>query len=147
MIQLAQAQIFLPLLTLVGLTFLVLLQIPYRRFRAAAQGEVRKADFRLGESDRVPDNVRLANRNYMNLLELPALFHLACISCFVLQALTPLLLTLAWIYVGMRAIHSAIHLTYNDVYHRLAAFALSNIVLACLWILLATSVFELTSAA
>jgi hypothetical protein len=30
-------------------------------------------------------------------------------------------------------VHSLIHLSYNDVYHRLAVFALSNFVLLALW--------------
>ena len=36
---------------------------------------------------------------------------------------------------GLRAIHSLIHVTYNNVMHRLAAFALSNLVLAVFWVL------------
>jgi hypothetical protein len=33
----------------------------------------------------------------------------------------------------LRFIHCAIHLSYNNVYHRLIAFDLSNIVLAGMW--------------
>jgi hypothetical protein len=33
----------------------------------------------------------------------------------------------------LRILHSAIHLTYNRVRHRLVAFALSNIVLVMFW--------------
>lgn len=43
-------------------------------------------------------------------------------------------LALAWTYVGLRAIHSVIHLSYNNVVHRLTAYALSNAVLAAFWI-------------
>lgn len=42
-------------------------------------------------------------------------------------------LTLAWLYVGLRIAHSAIHVTYNRVRHRLVAFALSNVVLVMFW--------------
>jgi hypothetical protein len=35
----------------------------------------------------------------------------------------------------LRVVHSLIHLSYNDVYHRLAAFAASNGVLLVLWVL------------
>ena len=42
-------------------------------------------------------------------------------------------IALAWVYVGLRVVHSAIHLTYNNVMHRLIAFALSNAVLIALW--------------
>ena len=47
-----------------------------------------------------------------------------------LAALTAIVL--AWFYVGLRALHSGIHLTYNKVQHRLAVFALSNVLLAML---------------
>jgi hypothetical protein len=43
-------------------------------------------------------------------------------------------LVLAWTYVTWRVIPSAIHLSYNNVRHRLTAFALSHAVLNTLWI-------------
>jgi hypothetical protein len=43
-------------------------------------------------------------------------------------------LVLAWTYVGLRVVHSLIHLTYNAVMHRLMAFAVSSFVLAGFWI-------------
>ncbi|MBA3810530.1 MAG: hypothetical protein H0X27_02580, partial [Caulobacteraceae bacterium] len=42
-------------------------------------------------------------------------------------------LYMAWAYVALRAVHSAVHLTYNNVIHRLSAFALSSVVLGALW--------------
>ena len=42
-------------------------------------------------------------------------------------------LALAWTYVGLRIAHSAIHVTYNRVRDRLAAFAASNVALIMLW--------------
>jgi len=41
----------------------------------------------------------------------------------------------AWAYVALRIVHSLIHLTYNQVLHRLAAFTLSNGALVVLWVL------------
>jgi hypothetical protein len=37
--------------------------------------------------------------------------------------------------VAARFVHSAIHLTYNNIMHRLAAFTASNFVLIVLWVL------------
>ena len=128
--------ILLPMGALALLTFLVLLLVPFRRFRAAFAGQVGAGDFRYGESARVPGEVSIPNRNYMNLLELPVLFYVVCLLYYVAGTTvsnTPL--TLAWVYVGLRALHSAVHLTYNNVMHRLAIFAASNIVLTVLWIL------------
>ena len=40
----------------------------------------------------------------------------------------------AWAYVLLRYAHSFIHVTYNQVMHRFAAFVASAVVLAFLWI-------------
>ncbi|PJZ67668.1 hypothetical protein CH371_06605 [Leptospira wolffii] len=115
------------------LTFLVVLQIPIRRFYAGFYGKVTADDFKFGESKRVPPWVSIANRNYMNLLEIPMLFYLICILHFITGKGEPTELVWAWVYVILRFAHSTIHLTYNNVYHRLAAFAFSNFVLAGIW--------------
>jgi hypothetical protein len=91
-------------------------------------------DFRYGESSRVPPEVSLPNRNLMNLLEMPVLFYVACLTAYLTRNAGDALLALAWAYVGLRVVHSAIHLTYNKVFHRLAAYAASNVVLAILWV-------------
>jgi hypothetical protein len=127
-------RILYPMLALVALTFVVLLLIPYTRFRAAARGQVTVADFRYGESANVPGEVSLPNRNLMNLLELPVLFYAGCLAFYVTGAVDASAVVLAWVYVALRAAHSIIHLTYNNVFHRLTAFAASNAVLLALWI-------------
>jgi hypothetical protein len=128
-----QEAIFSPMAALVGLTFLVLLQVPIRRFRAAFAGHVNAEDFKYGESERVPQAVTIPNRNLMNLLEMPVLFYVACFAQYVTETVVPAALWLAWIYVGLRVVHSIVHLTYNRVPHRLVAFAVSNVVLGTIW--------------
>jgi hypothetical protein len=119
---------------LVALTFSVLLQIPIARFRAVALGKVTAKDFRLGESSNVPPETQLPNRNYMNLLELPVLFYVACLAMYVTDRGDVLACMIAWLYVALRGLHSLIHLTYNNVVHRLLAFGISNVVLSVLWL-------------
>ena len=126
--------VFYPMIALALVTFSVLLLIPFVRFRAVLRERATAEDFKLGESAKVPDDVRIPNRNYMNLLELPMLFYVVCLAFFVTGQVDGVLLTLCWIYVGLRVIHSAIHLTYNHVLHRLSAFAASNVVLLTLWL-------------
>lgn len=128
-----QHPIFLPMGALAFLTFTVLLQIPIRRFAAALAGKVRAEDFAFGESASVPGTVSIPNRNYMNLLEVPVLFYAVGTMYEIAGNVGQLTLILAWAYVGLRAAHSVIHLTYNNVYHRLGVFAASNFVLAALW--------------
>lgn len=122
-----------PMTALATLTFAVLMLVAARRFRAGFAGQVHYDDFRLGESPRVPPEVRVPNRNLMNLLELPLLFYVACLAYQLAARVDEVALALAWTYVGLRIAHSAIHLTYNDVRHRLSVFGASNIVLIMLW--------------
>ena len=129
-----QAAIFLPMGALALLTFLVLGFIPVRRFRAAFAGQVKRDDFRYGESAAVPGEVSIPNRNYMNLLELPVLFYVAGLMYYVAGRVDQTALIIAWTYVGLRAAHSLIHMTYNNVFHRLGAFATSNFVLMAFWV-------------
>ena len=130
-----QEMIFAPMGAMALLTFAVLGLIPLRRFRAAFAGQVGVEDFRFGESGRVPGHVSIPNRNYMNLLELPMLFYVAGLMYFVAGRVDGVALAVAWTYVGLRAIHSLIHVTYNNVMHRLSVFALSNVVLGVFWVL------------
>ncbi|QUD86823.1 MAPEG family protein [Phenylobacterium montanum] len=130
-----QQSIFAPMGALALLTFAVLGLIPARRFRAASAQQVTADDFRFGESERVPGHVSIPNRNMMNLLELPALFYVAALMYYVAGRVTAPVLGVAWTYVALRAVHSAIHLTYNNVFHRLVVFAASNVVLGAFWVL------------
>ena len=129
-----QAGIFYPMAALALLTTLMLLLIAARRFQAAGAGQVTPADFRLGESAKVPPTVSLPNRNYMNLLELPVLFYVVCLALYATQTVDALAINLAWAYFALRLAHSAVHLLYNNVMHRLVVFALSNFALLGLWI-------------
>ena len=128
-----KTSILFPMVALVTLTFAVMLLIPVRRFRAGFAGQINYDDFKYGESERVPPEVSIPNRNMMNLLELPLLFYVACLTYLVAGKVDTVALALAWAYVALRVAHSAIHVTYNRVRHRLIAFALSNVVLVSFW--------------
>jgi hypothetical protein len=129
-----QDQIFAPMGAMALLTFAVLLLVPIARFRAAFAGVVKPDDFKLGESAAVPPNVSLPNRNYMNLLELPTLFFPVCLMFYLVHRVDGVIVGLAWAFVALRALHSAIHVTYNNVRHRLVAFTLGNFALGALWV-------------
>jgi hypothetical protein len=130
----SQDLIFAPMGALALLTFIVLGFIPVRRFGAAFAGRVQRDDFKFGESANVPGDVSIPNRNYMNLLELPVLFYIAGLMYYVAGRVDQTALVIGWTFVGLRAAHSAIHMTYNHVLHRVALFALSNLALAVFWI-------------
>jgi hypothetical protein len=126
--------IFAPVGVLALWTGLVLFLTGCRRIRAVVTRRLSRGAFRLGESPEVPENIAVFNRNLMNLLELPVLFYVACLALYVTHQVGTATLALAWIYVGLRLVHSMIHLTYNKVVHRLVPFAASNFVLLAIWL-------------
>lgn len=128
------ATIFAPLEALVVPTFVVMLFMAYKRFSAGFAGRLKPSAFKLGESPEVPDDVRVVNRNFVNLFEMPVLFYVLCLALYVTQHVSVLMLALAWGYVALRALHSLIRATYNKIPHRFAAFAASNGVLLAMWV-------------
>jgi hypothetical protein len=126
-------EIILPMAALVGWTLIVLTLVPIIRVRAVTSGRAHVKDFRYGESSGVPGDVSLPNRDYMNLLELPVLFYAACLVLLATNRIDPLMITLAWAFVAARIVHSLIHLTYNNVLHRLLAFAAGGFIVLVMW--------------
>ena len=129
----SQSPIFLPVGVLGFWTFAVLLLIPFQRFRAGFAGTVTADDFKFGESDNVPGHVSIPNRAMMNLLELPVLFYVICLMFYVTNRVDMVVVQVAWAYVGFRLAQTLVHITYNNVMHRLSMFAISNFVLLSLW--------------
>src|SRR5215468_10359961 len=97
--------IFGPVSVLALWTAGVLLMVGIRRVIAVRSRRLRQGAFRYGESPEVPDDVRVWNRNLMNLLEMPILFYVVCIGFYVTRHVTPGVVTLAWVYVALRLLH------------------------------------------
>lgn len=130
-----QDLIFQPMGALAALTFFVLVLIPIKRFRAGFAGKIVRDDFKYGESANVPGSVSIPNRAYMNLLEMPMLFYVLCLMLFVSGRVDQMFLNVAWIFVALWAGHTLIHITYNNVTHRLVFFTLSNVAVITLWVM------------
>lgn len=121
-----------PMLALVGWTMGVLALMGARRLSS----RLHPREFALGESAVVPPPVSLPNRNFMNLLEVPVLFYVVCLTFYVTGQTTAWTIGLAWAFVALRVVHTLVHLTYNNVMHRLTAFAPANFALLALWVIL-----------
>ena len=55
---------------------------------------------------------------------MPVLFYVICLMLYVSARVDDLFLRLAWIYVALRALHTVVHLTYDNQCHRMTLFAL-----------------------
>lgn len=137
----AMKPLLLPLLAQVALTFIVMFRMyalrtaEFKTKRIDPQSVRTRQTFR----EKLTDSAHVAD-NYSNLFELPVLFYAAILLALTLLVSDPLLEGLAWLFVGLRAVHSYIHTTYNTVMHRFYAFAAGALVLLAIWVRLAVIV-------
>ena len=80
----------------------------------------------------VPGPVQWKAHNYNHLMEQPTLFYALCLALAVAGLGDGLNATLAWVYVGLRVLHSLIQATVNVVRWRFLTFAAASIVLIVL---------------
>lgn len=134
--------LLLPLLAQVFLTFVVMFHMYFQRVkefkarRIHPESTPTRKTMREALVDSAP-----ASDNFQNLFEMPVLFYAALLLALGLLVNDQLLLLLSWLYVGLRAVHSFIHCTYNRVMHRFFVFAVSAIVLLGIWVRLAAILF------
>jgi hypothetical protein len=131
--------ILIPLLVQVLLTFSVWVYLYARRIPEIRRKVIdpQKLQDRAAAHVLLPDSANASN-NLKNLFELPVLFYAAVLLSLVLMIQDPALVRLAWGFVLLRIVHSAVHCTYNNVTHRFIAYALSSVLLLLLWLRLAT---------
>jgi len=127
-----------PMFALVLLTFVVLLVNFIWRVRAVRTRQVSVKYFRVFEGVDAPEYLKAGARHYANLFELPVLFYVACLTAMQLQQQqSAILLTLAWAFVVFRVIHAVIHMSYNNVIHRMTAFWGGVLAVLAMWTVLA----------
>jgi len=118
---------------MVLLTFAVAVYMFRLRVTAVRSGQLKLSHFRLNNESDIPTKLTQASRNYSNLFEMPVLFYVAGSLAIALHLENTFITSLSWIFVASRMIHSYIHLTYNNVIHRLQAFMLGNICILLIW--------------
>jgi hypothetical protein len=127
-----------PLLIQVALTFLVLIRMYRLRFAEMRRKQIAPQDLATRQSARglLTDSGAAAD-NLVNQFEMPVLFYVAILLALTLMLQDPVIVVLAWLFVLLRAAHSLIHTTYNNVVHRFTAYILSTIALLGIWVRLA----------
>ena len=129
-----------PAFAMFMLTFSVIAYMGGSRFAAVRRREVNIRYYRRFSEGEQPPRLQVIGRHVQNHFEVPPLFYIAILFLYVTDHVTPVAVALAWLYFGSRCVHSFIHLGSNNVSHRFAAFVVSGLILASLWILLLVSV-------
>ena len=91
------------------------------------------------------ENVQPAD-NFRNLFEVPVLFYALVAVAIAVGHVPGWLVVCAWVFFALRTVHSLIHCTYNKVYHRLAAFSVSFMLLVGMWVAFLFALMSRTAA-
>lgn len=136
--------IFWPLVAQVTLTGAVAVRMLVARVAEMRARRIRPQSIATSQTTAEALKDVAAADNFRNLFEAPVLFFAVCCAMAITDTVTPLQLALAWTYVGLRAVHSFIHVTYNRVMHRFAAYVASTICLFLMWGLFAHSLWKIS---
>jgi hypothetical protein len=67
--------------------------------------------------------------NFKNLFEIPVLFYALALYLYATRQVDVAYVCAAWAFVGLRALHSAVHCTINVVIVRFYLYLLSTLIL------------------
>ena len=122
-----------PMFLMVLLTFLVGFFAVKARFSSVKKGKVSIKYFQLMDGKGIPETLTKTTRNFNNQFEVPVLFYVVCCLYISLSIESSFALICAWIFVLLRGVHAYIHLTYNNIIHRMLAFWAGIIFVMILW--------------
>lgn len=124
----SQYAIFGPFFATILLTLVVWVYMYIRRIRF-----IRSNSFSANELTPLaimqlsPPEVANPSDNLKNLFEIPVLFYALGLYLFVTQQVDTVYVTAAWIFVMFRALHSAVHCTFNLIVLRFYLYLMSTL--------------------
>ena len=132
----SQEAIFGPFFATVLLTFAVWVYMYVRRIAFIQASGLTPEELAVPGmlAERSPAAVSNPSDNLKNLFELPVLFYALVLYLFVTQQVDAVHVGAAWVFVAFRALHSAVHCTFNRVMVRFSLYAVSA---AALWLMAA----------
>lgn len=135
-------QILYPAFAMMALTIFCMVRLGLLRWAAVKRGEIDPRFFLLFRGYEEPDKLAAYSRHVANLFETPLLFYVIVLTAFVTGQFGSWLIGLAWAYVGLRLMHTYVHLTSNVVLTRFRIFVLSMLTLTALWAVVLTNLMR-----
>lgn len=131
-----QAQMLAPAAVLVAWSLIMLFWMAFTRLPAISKVGSGLNDAKPGGRGQdlegvIPDQINWKAHNYAHLMEQPTIFYAAVVLIAMMGASSGDVLA-AWIYVGLRVVHSVYQATINVVKVRFSIFVLSTLVLVYL---------------
>lgn len=126
----------LPMFAMLMLTLAIAILAVIVRIKSVTSGVVKISYYRAMQGQDVPDMVTRSTRCFNNQFEVPILFYIVSTLFVALNIASILAIILGWCFVALRVWHALIHLTYNNVIHRMFSFGAGCIVVLAMWVLL-----------
>ena len=116
--------IFGPFFGMLLLTFVVWVYLYVRRlaFIKANRIDAQQLTTPVRGEQLIPEDVSYPSYNFRNLFELPVVFYALCLYLYVTQGVDEVYVITAWVFFGLRVLHSLIHSTSNIVMLRFVAY-------------------------
>lgn len=121
---------------MVLLTFAVGIAAVTTRIKSVKNGSVKIKYYRTMEGQDVPEKLTTSTRCFNNMFEVPVLFYVVSTLFVSLEITNGLALTLAWSFVTFRTLQAFVHLTYNNVLHRMLTFWGAVMSVLSMWVIL-----------
>lgn len=123
-----QDAIFGPFFATVFLTLLVWVYMYVRRISFIRSQKLRPQDLAVpGKLAILPPKVSNPSDNLKNLFEIPVLFYAIVLYLFVTKQVDTVYVSAAWVFVVFRALHSAVHCTFNLIMLRFYLYLVATI--------------------
>jgi hypothetical protein len=129
-----------PMLAMFALTAVVWVLMVFFRFGAVLYGAASIKYFRDYKTEPPAEWIERAARTFNNQMQVPMLFYTIALLMMIIPWADRVQVSLAWMFVVMRVIHTAIYIGFNYVPFRFATYAVSCITLGVMWIRFALSV-------
>ena len=124
-----QTAIFGPFFATIGLTAAVWVYMYVRRIRFITANQFSGAEMaipgRLAELS--PPAVSNPSDNFKNLFEIPVIFYALALYLYATSQVDAVFVNAGWIFVAFRALHSAVHCTFNLVMLRFYLYLISTL--------------------
>ncbi len=122
-----------PMIVLALATLLLYLPMSRVRVGLVKSGKTKASVFKtnVGEPD---ESLQISNA-IRNQYETPILFYAVCLSAYVTDHASIWMIVLAWAFMVIKLLHTAIHATTNRIRHRRPIFMVAYLVLIVMWIM------------
>jgi hypothetical protein len=124
-----QDAIFSPFFATVFLTLLVWVYMYIRRICFITSRKLSQKDMATPAAfaQISPPNVSNPSDNLKNLFEIPIIFYALVLYLFLTKQVDALYVNAAWVFVVFRALHSAVHCTFNLIMLRFYLYLLATL--------------------